>query len=124
MKEVLAMALLCIPTAWELFDDRKGDKNHAFDVFVRVGWVVITSIYPWYIGHSYIASVAMAGGIFTMVFDYLENAINLRRKDWFSFLGTSSDQDKIKWWRDMKPTYRFGLRLGIFLITLFFYVVS
>lgn len=122
MKEVIAIGLLCIPTAWELWDDRDGDPNKKLDVFVRCILVAGSAVYPWYIGHGYWASVFMAGGIFTMVFDYLENKINLKRKDWFSFLGTTSEQDKIKWWRNMKPKYRFGLRLGVFLITLFFYI--
>ncbi len=124
MKEVLAIVLLTIPTVWELFDDRNGDNNHAFDVFVRVGWVVLTAIYPWWIGHSYFASIAMAGGIFVISFDYLENIINLRRKDWFSFLGTSSKQDKIKWWREMKPLNRFLIRVSVFTLTSVWYWLS
>lgn len=122
VKEVLAILLLCIPTVWELCDDHKGDSNHAFDVFVRCGLVVLVSIFPWYIGHGYIASIFMAGGIFTISFDYLENAINLRRKDWFSYLGTTSVMDKIKPWLEMSPWYRFYLRLTIFTGSLVWYI--
>jgi len=63
-------------------------------------------------------------GIFAMSFDYLENKINLKRKDWFSFLGTTSEQDKIKWWRNMKPWNRFYLRASIFIGSLIWYVLS
>lgn len=124
MKEVLAMVLLCIPTAWELWEDRDGDVNKKLDVFVRCILVAASAVYPWYIGHGYIASVFMAGGIFAMVFDYLENKINLKRKDWFSFLGTTSEQDKIKWWRNMKPLNRFYIRAAIFGGCLSWYIFS
>lgn len=124
MKEVLAMVLLCIPTVWELCDDHKGDSNHAFDVFIRVGLVLLMSIFPWYIGHGYIASIFMAGGIFALVFDYLENAINLRRKDWFSFMGTTAKQDQVKWWRNMSPDHRFIGRASIFILCSVWYWLS
>ncbi len=124
MKESIAIIALCLPTFYELINDINGDNNHAFDVFVRVGLVLLVSIWPWYIGHSYIAAVFFAGGIFTLTFDYLENLLNLRLRNWFSYLGTTSKQDRVKWWRAMKPWNRFYLRVGIFTGTLVWYVIG
>ena len=124
MKEILAISLLLIPTIWELWDDRKGDSNHSFDIFVRIGWVVLSAIYPWYIGHSYWASIFMAGGIFTIAFDYLENILNLRRRDWFSFLGTTAKMDENKWWLKIGAWNRFYIRVGVFAGALVWYILG
>lgn len=124
MRELIAMALLLIPIGYELLDDRKGDKNHGFYVFVRIGLVLLVSIYPWYIGHGYGASIAMAVGLFTMFFDYLEHAINLRRADWFSFIGTTSKVDRMKIWKELSAWGRFAIRAVVFITALGLYILS
>ncbi len=124
VKEVLAISLLCLPLIYELLDDRKNDFNKAFDVVVRVGLALLSSIYAWFIGHSYLSSLALSFGIFFLLFDYLIHIIMLRRRDFFSYLGTTSRFDKMKIWIKLEAWGRFAVRAGVFLIAVFWYISS
>ena len=124
MKEVLAMVLLLIPTAWELWDDRDKDVNKALDVFVRCILVLAGAVYPWYIGHGYQASIFLSGAIFFLFFDYLIHIIMLRRRDWFSFLGTTSKIDRIKIWVKAGAWGRFAIRVTVFTTVVVWYILS
>lgn len=122
MREVLAMVLLFMPLGYELLDDRKNDFNKVFDVFVRTGFVLLSSIYAWWIGHSYLASIFLSGAIFFLLFDYLINIIMLRRRDFFSYLGTTSRVDKIKLWIKLGAWGRFAVRAVVFIAALWWYL--
>lgn len=123
MKEVISLSILFIPLIWEIIDDYRVEKNHKVDVFVRAVLMLVCALWPWFHGHSYFASVALSFSIFFLLFDYSINIIMLRRKDFFSFLGTTSTVDKIKWWHNMKPWNRFYIRAIVFVLSLSGYLL-
>lgn len=122
MKEAISFLLLCVPLAYELWNDRKDDLNKVIDVFIRTGLVIVCAVPAWFYGHSYLSSIVLSGAIFFLMFDYLINIIMLRRKDFFSYLGTTSWVDRIKFWKEMKPLNRFFLRVGIFTGSFIWYI--
>jgi len=122
MKEAVAFSMLFIPLIWELISDRKGDPNKNMDVVYRAIFILASSIYPWLLGHNYLASISLSFGIFFLLFDYLIHIIMLKRKDWFSYLGTTSIIDRIKFWKNMSPWNRFFTRLAVFMIGLTLYI--
>jgi hypothetical protein len=124
MKEVIAVSFLFIPLGWELLNDRVEETNHKLDVFIRGGLFIVCAVTPWLYGHSYFASFFLSIAIFFMFFDYLINIIMLRRSDWYSFLGTTSEVDKVKFWKDMHPDHRFITRASLFVVCIVWYVLS
>jgi len=124
MKELIAVSFLFIPLIYELIDDHLKETNHKMDVWIRAGLMIVCAVGPWLYGHSYWGSVALSFGIFFLLFDYLINIIMLRRRDFFSFLGTTAETDKVKWWHNMKPVNRFLIRFGVFAIALAGYIFA
>jgi len=122
MKELIAVSFLFIPLGWEILNDRLKETNHKLDVWIRAGLMIVCAVPPWFYGHSYLGSVALSFGIFFLLFDYLIHIIMLRRKDWFSFLGTTAETDKFKLWKNMTPWNRFYLRAAIFSGSLIWYI--
>jgi len=122
MKELIAVSFLFIPLIWEIIDDSRVEKNHKLDVWIRGGLMIVCAVGPWLYGHSYFASVALSFGIFFLMFDYFIHAIMLRRKDWFSFMGTTAETDKVKWWHNMSPWNRFFIRFGVFVCGVVWYI--
>lgn len=124
MKETISFLLLCVPLAWELYNDRKDDLNKVIDVFIRTGLVIVCAVPAWFYGHSYLSAIVLSGAIFFLLFDYLINIIMLRRKDFFSYLGTTSKIDQLKFWKGLKPWHRFYIRAGVFIGSLVWYVLG
>jgi len=122
MRELIAISFLFIPLAWEIIDDSRQEKNHKVDVFIRGGLMVVCAVGPWLYGHSYFSSVALSFAIFFLLFDYIIHIVMMRRRDWFSYMGTTADTDKVKRWHNMKPWDRFFIRFGVFAIALTGYI--
>jgi hypothetical protein len=117
----LYMLLLLIPVGWEIIDDRKGDSNKGFDVFMRVLLGGLVAFSRWF-GNPYTAFfLAMALHFF--IFDYAINLV-LNRQPWFSYLGKKGVIDTLPFWRDLNPWVRFAIRAGVLIIAIWvFYAV-
>lgn len=120
--ELIAFFALAVPTAWELIDDRVMDHNKKMDVLTRGLLMMSVSILAWYLtGRHVLAALALTIGIHFLIFDYAV-AYLLGVKEWFSFLGTTSDIDRLKWWRSMSPWKRFWLRFIFFTVSVVMYL--
>jgi len=120
--EILSIAFLSLPYIWEIRDDRVKDTNKTEDVYIRIGIAVVASIVVWIItDHSFLSSLFLSGAIHFLLFDYTIAAI-LGHSDWFTFLGTTSVIDRIKFWKNMSPWNRFFTRLMVFMIGLTLYI--
>ena len=124
MRELISISVLFIPLIWEIIDDARQDKNKKMDVLVRGGLMLVCAVWPWFHGHSYFSSVALSFAIFFLLFDYLIHIIMLRRRDWFSFLGTTSDIDKMGVWKELSAWERFAIRAGVFIVAVGWYALS
>ena len=114
------LLLLLIPVTWEVIDDRKGDSNKGFDVFMRVllGLLVAQSRYFDNIITTFLLSMALH----FFLFDYAINIV-LKRQPWFSYLGKKGVIDTLPFWRNLHPWVRFGVRLIVLLIAWWLYAV-
>lgn len=100
------LLLLLIPTAWEVIDDRKGDSNKGFDVFMRVLLGILVARWFPNLYTAFFLSMALH----FMLFDYAINIV-LKRQPWFAYLGKKGVVDQIPFWRNLNPWVRFGIRV-------------
>lgn len=124
MITILSFILLSIPTCWELYDDRKGDLNKKKDVVFRAGTMIAAALVCACVLHqNFFTSLNLSVAIFFLLFDYiiviiLNRNVYEKKVHWFTFLGTSSDIDKLSFWIKLGPWGRFGIRVAYFLIAL------
>lgn len=119
--EIFAFVILFAPYVWEVYNDRHGDPDKVKDVLIRIAiaaGVTLTNV--WLTGRSVWPVGFMCFALFFLLFDYTVAAV-LGIKDWFSFLGTTSFIDRIKWWREMSPGWRFAVRIGVMAWAILFY---
>lgn len=127
MIPTLCYLILFFPLVFELIDDKMGDMNKAFDVYMRIVLGLLVALVPWiFDDRSYLASFAVSMGLHFFAFDYLISAILLRngtiepprgvKYHWFSYLGNGF-VDRVKWWREIGEWWRFGIRLGVLIVT-------
>lgn len=109
----LLLLILLIPTIWEVIDDRKGDSNKGFDVFMRVLLGLLVAFSRWFDNPYTAFFLSMALHFF--LFDYAINLV-LKREPWFSYLGKTGVVDTLPFWRNLHPWARFGLRAVVLVI--------
>lgn len=112
------LLLLLIPTVWEIIDDRKGDSNKGFDVFMRVLLGICVALWFSNIYTAFFLSMALH----FFLFDYAINLI-LKREPWFSYLGKKGVVDNIGPWRNLNPWARFIIRLAVLLVAIWLFIV-
>ena len=119
---LLPIFLLAAP-AWEVFNDRNGDFNKKEDVLIRgviCMWMAVF-MHLLYGGFTVLWSFALCGAFHFLVFDYWVNYQLIRNRvispaaDWFSYLGESSEQDRIGVWRRVGKWGRLIVRVAVFI---------
>lgn len=117
-----------IATIWETWNDRKGDFNKGFDVFIRVILFTLEA----YILHlifdkSVLVSLVIPFAVFFLTFDYLVAAVLIKNKvivgHWFSVTGKKGAVDNIGFWKRMNPWAKLGVRSVVFIATVLIFVL-
>jgi hypothetical protein len=111
--------ILLIPVTWEVIDDRKGDSNKGFDVFMRVSLGILCATSRWF-PNPYTAFI-LSMALHFFLFDYAINLV-LGRQPWFSYLGKTGVVDMLPFWRNLHPIVRFVIRLLVLLLAYWAYV--
>lgn len=132
--EILAFVILTIPTAYELWNERTGEKpkSKKWSMLVRIvialgsTWVAAVfkndDLVP-----DLIKSAVMSFAIFFLCFDYCIAAILIHRgiietrESAFSYVGKSSRFDKFKLWVRIGPWGRFTVKMAVFVGALILY---
>jgi hypothetical protein len=113
----MILLILFIPTVWEVIDDRKGDSNKGFDVFMRV--VLGIAVALWFDNPYTAFFLSMALHFF--LFDYAINLV-LGRRPWFGYLGKRGVVDNIPSWRNLHPIARFIIRVVVLGVAVWLFV--
>jgi hypothetical protein len=113
----MILLILLIPTIWEVIDDRKGDSNKGFDVFMRVVLGVAVALFFPNLYTAFFLSMALH----FFLFDYAINIV-LGRRPWFSYLGKKGVVDNIPVWRNLHPIMRFIVRLLTLTLAIWLFV--
>lgn len=137
INHILGIINLIMPTGWELYNDRNGDKDKTKDVFVRYILMILAGVinFFWITGKAVFDSVFLSAGINFMVFDYAISGWLIWRKTkgkpgiepprgvvyhWFSYL-SGSPFDSI--WKGWNPWVRFAIRLIILITAIVIYIL-
>jgi hypothetical protein len=124
----LQILFLCVPTLWELWNDRKGDFNKQADVYIRVGLMAGGAFpihgFSWF---EFASGFFLSAAIFFMFFDYLINIILYRNNvinyaNWFSYTGKSGVVDNIPFWKKLNPWLKFSIRLVTLITAIIIYL--
>lgn len=123
LKEIICFIILFAPLIVEVRDDRNGDHNKKMDVFWRILIGAGASVFVWiFTGHSLFEAAFMCFAIFFLLFDYLINLV-LKRPDTFTYLSkTTGTIDRIQWWVNIGPWWRFAIKMGMFITALLIYI--
>lgn len=138
MITLAVILILSIPTAYELWRERKGEKpEHKIQsTKVRAQLIVIcaaiancisgprfipwvTSEHLWPLMVAYSKFIFMSFAIFFLVFDYCINLI-LGRKPWFKYL-SNSPLDLL--WKSLDWRVRLAIRVLVFMGSLIWFYV-
>ena len=113
------LLLLLIPVTWEVIDDRKGDSNKGFDVFMRIalGLLIATSHYF----DNVITAFVMSMAFHFLLFDYAINIV-LKRQPWYAYLGKDGFVDTLPFWRNLHWLARLGIRVVVFVVALWLFL--
>lgn len=128
IKELVAIIILCLPTAVELYADRNGDTNKVMDTVVRIMMMIAVGLIVWgWLGKNMFVAMNMSFAIFFLIFDYAIHVILYRNgvitsPAWFKYMGRSSKIDNISWWRNMNPWLKLIIRILYLAIALFLYI--
>lgn len=117
-----------IATIWEVWNDRKGDFNKGFDVFIRMILFTLEA----YILHlifdkSVLVSLVIPFAVFFLFFDYLIAAVLIRngviQGHWFNYQAKSGVVDNIGFWKRMNPWLKLGVRLIVFIVAVLIFTL-
>lgn len=136
---ILSIILLCGPLIFELADDAHGDQNKGMDVSIRIAIGLLASFVAWFTdGRSFLAAFNLSMAIHWMFFDYLLNWILHSSgfygyKAWnncrsrfvliISHVGKSGVIDNLKFWKEMNPYVKLGIRVAYFIVAVTLYFV-
>lgn len=122
MKYLLIITLL-LPTAWELWDDRKGDLNKGMDLFLRsaISLAVSAIISHWF---PIADSVALCLALHFLIFDYAIAWWLIRngtieeprgaKYDWWSYTAKKGWMDNVEFWNRLNPWWKLAVRVVVF----------
>lgn len=126
----LAMAL---PTVWELWNDRRGDLNKFEDGIWRVTIAAVASIIVKHSALGFLAAFNLSMAIHFMFFDYIIAYILIKngtlepprgvKYHWFSYTAKSGVIDNLKFWRNMNPWLKLGIRVAYFIISITLFII-
>lgn len=129
---IISFACLCVPTAYELFDDKSGDTNKSSDTIYRLILTSGAATAAHYIsGENWLTAFNLSFAIFFMFFDYCIAAILIRngtlepprgvRYHWFTFTGKSGVIDNLSFWKTLNPYVKLLIRVTYFVIAIILY---
>lgn len=133
--QILSFILLSVPTAWEIWNDRKGDLNKSEDVFFRVLIIaVVSTVNVLLFDVPYFASLLLSLAIHFAFFDYIIAYILIKngtiepsrgiKLHWFTYVAKSGVVDNLKFWRNMRCGWRFAIRLTFLAVSLLIFFIS
>jgi hypothetical protein len=107
--EIFCILLLCLPTAWALYDDRNGDKHPNRDLYTVMVAVGVVGLFcalinrPTFYWLDFLRSICLSGAIYVSVFPYAVNYMLWRRgilntKTWWNHLSKTAWPDRTSWW--------------------------
>lgn len=123
-----------IATIYEVINDRFGDKNKGFDVFIRMILFTLEA----YILHlifdkSVLVSLVIPFAVFFLVFDYWIAYVLIKNRiveppvgekyHWFSYVAKKGWFDNLSFWRDTEPGFKLGMRIGFFIAAILIFVL-
>lgn len=126
---ILSILLLCGPLVFELVDDRQGDTDKTMDVALRIAIGLLASFVAWFTdGRNFLAAFNLSMAIHWMFFDYainiiLNKTVYEKKVNWFTHVGKSGVIDNLKFWKEMNPYVKLGIRVAYFLISVTLYFV-
>lgn len=123
-----------IATIWESWSDRNGDLNKSADVVIRVILLVIEGVILRLIFNKpFVDSLLLSTAIFFFFFDYLVAYVLIRNKvieprrgttyTWWTYTAKKGVFDNLKFWRNMKPTTKFFVRLGVLVLATLIFII-
>ena len=127
MEEIETIALMFLPTIWEVWNDRNGEskKDKVKDAIITaVMWLILVSVARWLFVTPVVGSLALLIGIRIMFFDYLVQYVLIKRHvivgHWFTYTGKTAKWDRMI--AKINPWVRFALRVAIFSGMIFIYI--
>ena len=109
--EIIAVLILCLPTAWALYDDRNGDYHPNKDLY-GVGAIMCVCVFVQLcISHvtpvwlTIIRGFVLSTGIYIAIFPYAvvallrKRGIILKAAKWWDYLSYSAWPDRLELWR-------------------------
>lgn len=123
-----------IATIWEVYNDRRGDKNKGFDVLIRMILFTLEA----YILHlifdkSVLVSLVIPFAVFFLTFDYVIAYVLIKngtvepprgeKYHWFSYKSKSGVIDSLLIWGVMNPWLKLGVRLVVFIAAVLIFVL-
>lgn len=133
MKLAICLLALTSPYWWEIWKERKGEAANAKtkSVIVRVGIAIVAAIIGFVlIGKAVFDGVFLSLSFHWLAFDYsiayllIAGGIVEPRnaENWFTYLGSTSATDKLRFWRNMNPWLRFAIRVVVLATAIIIYI--
>lgn len=123
-----------VATLWETFNDRHGDLNKAFDVFIRVLLFTAEGVALHFIFHKPLQDcIILSASVFFLTFDYLIAYVLIRNKvveprrgttyTWFVYTAKKGAVDNIHFWKRMNPWVKLGVRVVVFIAAILIFIL-
>lgn len=134
MTELLSILTLCLPTVWEIYNDRHGDLNKSSDVIWRI---VIGLLAALAVSHlnliRFVIAFNLSMAINFLLFDYLIAYILIRngtleppkgvKYHWWSYIAKSGFVDNVPFWIKLNLWVKLAIRVVYFGISLLLYLI-
>lgn len=123
-----------VATLWEVWNDRHGDLNKAFDVFIRVLLFTAEGVALHFIFHKPLQDcIILSACFFFLVFDYLVCWVLIKNGvieprigggyTWFNYQAKSGVVDNIPFWKRMNPWVKLWIRLVVFIAAILIFIL-
>lgn len=123
-----------IATIWEVWNDRYGDSNKSADIWARTFLLWIEAVILHLLTDANIfVCFNLSISVFFLTFDYVINYVLIKngtiepprgvKYHWFTHVGKSGVIDNLKFWKEMNPYVKLGIRVAYFLISVILYFV-
>jgi hypothetical protein len=123
---VLALLILFLPVAIEVYADRHGDVHKTRDVFFRLLFFIGCSLLVWLIWKvNFFKALFLSFALFVFFFDYLVTIVlnytfYEKKVNWFTYVRKEGFD---RFWYMWPAWLRFGLRLIILIAALLIYFI-
>lgn len=132
--EIIAFALLLVPTGWEVFDDRHGDLNKSEDVIWRVATGLVVALIASKLNLiRFIIAFNLSMAMHFLLFDYLIAYVLIKNGTlepprgvtyrWWTYVAKAGFVDNVPWWKRLNWSVKLGIRVVYFGISLILYFI-